>query len=1181
MKAGFKIVFILFFHAFVEQISAQVIINEIQSSNVQTISDNFGEFPDWIELFNNSDSVVNLEGWFLSDDRKLLTRWTLPAISLQPNEFVYIFASGRDISVLPSVWTTAIDVGEEYNYLVPTDTVSWLWKTTAYNDSEWLSGKSGFGYADEDDSTVVTPPVTSIYLRKEFEISNLSKTNSALLHVDYDDGFVAYINGLEVARANLGDAGSEVAYDQFTSLDREAQMWQGGQPELFDISAFLNVLNTGTNLFCVEVHNVGASSSDLSIIPFLSFGKTVLDEGDNAVSDFLNLGRSVPHTNFKLKSEGETIFLSNSLAEIIDSVSSVVIPPDYSYGKVTGTESEYGYFANPTPGSVNEYLVYQMLTDDSIVFSKKGGYYQSTISLSLSALVEGQIYYTVDGTDPSENSVLYSGEEISVSGNTIVRARILKEGYLSGNINSRTYFFDHHADLPVICLSTDPNNLWDYNNGMYVLGPNAESSDPHFGANYWMDWEKPMNIELYDEDGNMVINQLSGAKIFGAWSRARDQKSFAFFARKNYGKNKFSYPLFKQKDLSEYKSFIIRNSGNDWDNAYMRDGLITDLTSHLGVDYQAFQPVVAYLNAEYWGMYNMREKVNEDYLEANRGIDADEFNILENEGIIVEGTNEGYLELLDFLETNSSLANKADYDYVASKIDIDNFIKYQLIEIYVGNNDWPGNNIKYYNTNSEGSKFKWILYDTDFGFGLYDAGDYSRNFIDFALAPNNSAWPNPEWSTLLFRRLVTNLEFRNNFINQMADNINTTFQADNINRHVDSIKNLVKDEMVYHLPRWNQSYNDWGYQVERLKDWGDNRIDYARQHIRTTFNLSAQHVIGLSVSNKSMGRIRLNTIKPDLPFSGVYFRDVPVEIEAIPLPGYKFSHWEGDVNSANRVLKYNPEKNVWINAVFEEAAEEDVSLVINEINYNSSQNVNPSDWIEIYNNSNTTANIGGYVFTDSEIDSGYGIPEGTVLNAGAYLVLSKNISNFEEVFPDVKNVIGEFDFGLSSKGDELRLYNANYEVMDAVDYLSTSPWPLEANGTGATLELMAASMDNGKAESWIANTRIFGTPGQKNSGTSVLPEINIEDNNDIQFNVFPTRFSDYITINFSLQTSSHVKLEILNIQGSVVNVLENRFLENGDYNNEWIPDSSIKGGVYFIRLIIKYQVITKKIVFIK
>lgn len=1158
---------------------AQILINEIQSSNYSTIKDDFNEFPDWIELFNSGDVSVNLAGWTLSDDLNDSSKWTFPDITLAPQSYMLIYASGRDILQQPTFWNSIIDEGDTFRYIVPTDTVSANWMAKDYSDMNWALGESGFGYSDNDDITVLPQPLISVYLRKAFSVSNISEVNELILNVDYDDAFVAYINGVEVARANIGAAGSNVTYNQLAEGNHEALIYQGGQPEMFDISNHINLLNSGDNLFTMEVHNVSAGSSDFTAIPILTVGSSSASD-EQKPSKYFPFGSKGLHTNFKLKSNGESLMLYNENKILIDSFSSVAIGPNLSFGRLANSPQTLEFFMIPTPGKKNPDKGYDKLTTDRIEYSKAGGFYTGNISVNLSASAEDTIYYTVDGSEPTNESLLYS-DDIIINKNTVVRARIIKNGFLPSPIYSQTYINSRKSDLPVVSISTNPENLWDYYTGMYEMGPGAEPDNPHFGANFWMDWEYPFQFEMFDKSGKQVLSQVVGAKIFGAWSRATAQKSFALLARKSYGESYYNYPIFNEKPLEYYRSLVIRNAGNDWSSAMMRDGLITGITSHLGLDYQGFQPVSTYLNGEYWGMYNIREKINEHFLALNHNLNPDDIIILEADGNVVIGDNADYIQLTNYLNSNVSLGTSEKYKYVSDKVDIDNFIKYQLVQIYIHNDDWPGNNIKYWKTIHPGSKWRYILYDTDFGFGIYNESSYTNNTLEYALEPDGPGWPNPPWSTLMFRRLITNESFRHNFINQLADNINTTFLPSNIIRYTDSLKSVVNSEMPYHLNRWGRSYDDWSWQVERIKNWGQYRPSYMRNHIRSYFNLPNQHLVTLNVSDESHGHIRLNSLNlSDFPFSGIYFQEVPIDVEAVPAPGYKFVSWEGDVTHDQRTFSFDLTAQAAFKAIFEKVTEEKANLVINEINYNSPVGSDAGDWVEIYNNSTSTFDIQNYQFAELSTDSVFYMPNPTIIEPGGYLVISKNLDKFKAVYPDIQNVTGEINFGLSSSGDEIRLYNYDGAIIDAVDYLPYSPWPVEANGTGATLELIHPNLDNGQAENWVA-IKNGGTPGAKNSNYSNIQVPGISSESIADISAFPNSFSDYTTVKLNLSLSQKVRLEVVDINGRIIEVLSDSYLPSGDHFFDWIPNGNTVGGIYIIRLLTNNNTYNAKVTFIQ
>lgn len=1158
-------------------LNGQILINEVQSSNLKTVNDEFGNYPDWLELINTGSDTINIKKWFITDNVLDTFRWQLPEIKMAPNEPLLIFASGLDLSGTPLYWDTKIDIADEWQYVVPSDTVSDSWKTPSYSGAGWNTGKSGFGYGDNDDSTQVPNPTASIFIRKTFTIADISTVRQLLFHIDYDDGFIAYLNGVEIARENMGAAGTPAAYNQLALGLHEATMYQGGMPTEYNISDNINLLKNGNNLLAIQVHNKGATSSDLTAIPFLSIGALNFDPLARQ-SGVLGLKSQGLHTNFKISSEGETIMLSDSNGNFVDSIVAVGLEPDQSFGRLGNNPGVLNYFTHPTPGAINPNEGYNKYTNDFVQFSLPGGYYPGGTTVTLSSDFGDSIYYTTDGSEPQVQWKHYK-TPIPINSNTVIRTRIIDPGYIPGSVYANFYYTDRQSKLNTLSLAGNHNDLFDENTGILAMGPNASNDFPHFGANFWMDWEKPLHVNYFSSTGSTVINQVAGAKVFGGWTRGLPQKSLALFARGNYGKGSFKYPVFPHKNIDKFEALVLRNTGNDWSEAHTRDAFMTSLTRHLDLDYQGFKPVSVYLNNQYWGVFNIREKVNEHYIADNRKINPDEIIMLEKQGEVINGDNTDYLALIAYLNSKSTLSNEADFDYVASQIDIDNFIKYQLVQIYCDNDDWPGNNIKYYRTTSPKSKWRYILFDTDFGFGLNDANSYNHNTIAFALAENGKDWPNPPWSTLIFRRLMSNTGFRNNFINQLSDNINTTFTPERINNNVDSIKTLIEDEMVYHCSRWGRDYNSWKWHIDALKTWGSKRPSALRNHINSHFKLSGQVEVNLTTSEPSKGKIKINSITPSLPFTGIYFNGVPINIEAIPAPGYKFVRWEGAVAHSNIKFSQNVTSKSSFTAVFEPVQSSDVNLVINEINYNSGSEFSTGDWVELYNNTNATVDLRDYALGELATDSVFRFPANTIVQPGGFLVVCKDIKRFKKVYPFIENCVGDLNFGFSSNGDEIRIKTPDLENIDAVDYLPVTPWPVEANGTGATLELRTPDLDNAMPENWIANT-MGGTPGGVNSLATAIKGHLYEAGGALSVVAFPTQFNDKTSILFTLNTSTEIELVIIDVTGRVVEVLKSGMVEQGAHRINWMPAGRVSAGLYHVRLITKSNISNAKVIYL-
>jgi hypothetical protein len=851
-----------------------------------------------------------------------------------------------------------------------------------------------------------------------------------------------------------------------------------------------------------------------------------------------------------------------------DNVSPVMLPADISFGRQPDGSSNWYYFMTSTPGSANTQRGYSSTGGDTVIFSLKGGYYPGGINLQLSTTHNSDsIFYTTDGSEPTVNSYRYLSA-IPVSGNMVIRAASVNSSFLPGPVITNTYVTSRHS-IPVVCLSTDPANLWDYYSGIYVPGPNASPDFPYFGANFWMDWERKAHMELYDTDGNKQIDQDIGIKIYGGWSRGYPQKSLALFARSEYGKGSFEYKVFRDKPIEKFESLVLRNAGNDWNQSGMRDGLTSTLINDMSVDRQAFQPTVVYINGEYWGILNMREKINTNYIAENHFVDPENVNLLEYDGAVIDGTNSGYTVLKDFLNQNS-LESDQNYNYVCSLIDLNNYIQYQLTEIYINNKDWPGNNIKFWTANDPGNKWRWIIFDTDFGYSIWEEAAYTYNTLAFALETNGPDWPNPPWSTLLFRRMISNEEFRNEFATQYADRLNRNFLPERVSFVIDSIKNIYLPEIRDHLDRWQLNYDNWQYNYDLIKKYGNYRPDYARNHLASVLNLGQVLKIRIRIDDPGTGTVKVNTIFPyKYPFDGYYFKDLPISLKAVPAAGYKFVKWRmGALESNSASIKYDMKEPEDFVAVFEPATSNDNIIVINEINYISPPEKDTRDWVELYNAGNSTINLNDWIISDDDMESGFRIPSDFELAPGMYYVICRDLAAFRQFWPSISGVTGDMDFGLSSSGDNVYLYDPDGNLVDFVSYRTSAPWPETASITFSSIELIDPFADNTDGSNWKSGV-VGGTPGGLNFNTEQSDTIN-DSEGGIHLSCYPNPFSDYTTFRFEVQKPGKYRIEVFNLQGRLLCTIFDQSIDKGMYYLDWYGNSTgykkLPGGIYLIRI---------------
>jgi len=1148
-------------------------INELVASN-SIIYDEDGDTPDWIELYNYGSAPVSLQNWSVSDVVDNDNPWIFPDITINEDEYLLIWASNKNRGQL-TFPRTLINQGDTFRYITPNSSVPNIWTGVNYNVNSWLEGSSGFGYNDGDDSTNISNGTISVFLRKDFTVSNIDDIVSLILDVDYDDGFVAYINGVEVARANIN--GSPPAYNSTTNTDHEAQMYSGGLPDRFVVDNFQDILVQGNNTLSIQVHNVSNESSDLTIIPFLT--ALFSSESSEGVTppDILQFSSTNSlHTDFKISSSGESIYLKNDNGDLLDSISFENLQSDVSIG-VSANSSELVYFQTTTPNEENDSNEFDGLVSSTVQFSNDGGALYNSINLTLSGNEDDEyIRYTLDSSEPDYTSTFYDSP-IQINSNSVIRAKIFKNNYLPSYSDTRSFFFNTSHDMPFVSIVSDPYNLFDNDYGIYELGDDADSGFPYFGANFWEDWERPSHFSFYNSDGELEVGFNAGIKIFGAYSRGNAQKSFAFFARGQYGLSEFNYPFFSELNYSKFQSFTLRNSGNDWLKSQIKDAATTSLMYGTDLEYQSHRSVASYINGDYWGLYNIREKVNEHFIASKANVSVDNIDILTNNSEIVYGTNEDYINLKNFISFNS-LNVQSNYEYVKTQIDIDNFIIYNVIQLYGDNQDWPGNNIKYWK--SDGGKWRWILYDTDFSFaGEWWAWDvnnhYLRNTLNFVLSGNQTNWANAPWATFMLRNLIQNTEFRNKFVNRYADEINTRFLGSNVVQHFNDIYDRIIEEVPDHMQRWNSDDDPYNY-VEYMINFAVNRPEYAKEHILSELDLPNYHKVSIDNPTPDIGFVKVNNnLKiQELTWNGDYFEEVPITLKAIPEFGYTFSHWSGAIDSTEEEITLDVNGDKFIEAYFvEDQTPTDLNIVINEINYKSSDDFNSDDWIELYNPNDYSIDVSNWIFTDDNDANTYVFPENTIIQEESYLVVVKDIGDFSNSFAEISNYIGEFDFGLSSSSDAIRIFNSEMVIQDEVYYTSSFPWPNLGNGDGYTLELISPSLDNSLPESWT-NFNQYGSPNQVNSPTASIN--NIEQINAV---LWPNPVENSLNITLNIDYSAKYTIDLFDLKGVNLKTIFSGNLGLGDININYRTDN-LSSGVYIIK-IISNNGINKMIKFIK
>lgn len=891
------------------------------------------------------------------------------------------------------------------------------------------------------------------------------------------------------------------------------------------------------------------------------------------------------HTNFKLSADGESIAISSPAGVLIDSLRFGPQQTDISTGRFPETENNFYQFRPATPGTSNlESGIYNRAPKPE--FSIQGGFYPSQVVVTLTSSLSGSVIrYTLNGTNPDSNSPVYSAP-LTVDSTTVVKASVFKSGLLPSKPEIHTFLINENTQLPVFSISTDPANFFSDTSGIYVIGTNGIvgycSSQPR---NWNQDWERPVTIEFFEQDKTLAFKVDAGVSIYGGCTRLYNMKSLGLYFRKIYGPGKLPYKIFPNLPFTEYNNLILRSSGQDWWRSMFRDALIQSLTiGKMNVDYQEYRPSIVFINGQYWGIHNIREKMNEHYPAYRHSADIENLDVIQTSSgrySAFHGDSVAFYQLYNYI-SNNDLSKAAHYEYVSNLIDIDEYIDYNITQIYSANGDWPGSNLKIWREKKPGAKWRWMLYDLDFGFGGNAQGQANTNTLEAATATNGPSWPNPPWSTLILRKLLTNTEFKNEFIQRFAVHMSTTYRVERVNAIIDSLRENIAFDIPRHQARWPQSTSfspNWDAAIQLMRDFALNRASNIRGHIYSKFGVTGANSLFPEVNNDAMGRIIAHGKPLDLNKQSIFFKSVPLKLRALPNPGYVFVRWEGASNSTSESIELILTSNTQIKAIFERATITSTVPVINEINYKSRTDIDAGDWVEIFNPTEQTVNLNGWKIRDAASNSFTFSVESTIPALG-YIALVQDSVKFRNIFGGNINVAGNFSFGLSSSSETVNLVNPAGDIVNSVSFTGSNPWPEGADGTGFTIELINPAVDNKLPVNWQRSFRLSGTPGALNDVFTKIEDENTLPNEYQLSQNYPNPFNPETRIQAYIKNQGFTSLKLYDILGSeVMTIFEGDLIQGYHYFD--LDGRNLSGGVYIYVLRSGSFVAAKKLVLLK
>lgn len=590
------------------------------------------------------------------------------------------------------------------------------------------------------------------------------------------------------------------------------------------------------------------------------------------------------HTSFRVDSGKGDVYLWYG-GEIIETVSLKKMPaPDIAWGRASEASEEWGYQVSPTPGTANLGLIKGELLGD-VVFSQGGGICTSPVKLSLSlpedAPAETKIFYTTDGSVPTEASNIYTAP-ITIAETTVIRATAMASGICLSPLPTTASFVFHGREqtLPIVSLTTDAKNFYDDKIGILVEGTYSDDKE-----NFKYDWRRPVNIEYFEKDGTRVLSQVGETRLKGNTTRTMPLKSMVLYANKRFGNKRLEYEFFKAQrpGVTDFKSLEMRNSGQDFNSAYMRDALFQQLVSDgANVDFQAYQPVVLYLNGEYKGVINLRERANEDNIYTHYN-GLDDIEMIENWREIKAGDGNLFNEFREFYNSdNHTLAEFAE------RMDVAEFTNVMVSNIICNNWDFPANNNIMWRPLEDGGKWRWILKDADFALGLWNFEpeyEYFRFLDERDFRPNPTVIGNAEYGVELYKRLMAIPEYKEFFLDNMAVALGSYLSKETVENKINMFSECIESEMEYHRTLY-PAEKPFPTYIQEMKKWYEKRHEFMYRHTAQYWKLEEPQPFKIFTADNSALKFTINSIKlGNNKFDGMWFPGRKLSVTAVTPEG--------------------------------------------------------------------------------------------------------------------------------------------------------------------------------------------------------------------------------------------------------------------------------------------------------
>ncbi|MDA7888296.1 CotH kinase family protein, partial [Akkermansiaceae bacterium] len=858
---------------------AEIRINEFMASNTRAYPDitDFEDYPDWIELHNSGDQDQSLRGFHLSDDPEVPLKWSFPKEAMIPaGGFLVVLADGHDTNagvefrrtsfgrplfttekyhtnfslsadgetiLLTEVVrgiTVQVGMGDSWKYRDDGSDLGLAWRQVGYDDQAWDSSIAPLGYGDPV-STVLSygsdeedRHVTS-YFRKSFQVADPDDFEESTLELIVDDGALVYLNGNLIVSQNMTDGFVNYLTPALSPVPQEQEM----VVTTYELPQGL--LLEGENVLAVEVHQINNLSQDLRFDLSLSSAKILGPE---------------------LR---ETVSYSQQVTDV-------------SSGRDENDPEVWVNFAEPTPGAANGGpLVDDLrLESDDVGISPAGGLVEGPVMVQLSA-PEGDIFYTLDGSNPSTEATLYEGP-FEIEETTVVRARCFVAGKIPGPIATKSYFLgESFSGLPFLSVVADPETLFGDEIGIYL---NTHERGVGIGPSVYKGKDAPGHLEFFPEDGSEGFGVNGGFRIGGEnnWS-THFQRALNFYTRGKYGDDGINYDLFPDSGIPTFTSLTLREGGDDWGKAHLTDALFDSIVrDRMEVESNRFRPAVLFINGEYWGLYNIRDRWDDNWLFQHYGTSNGEYDRINlgNGAVADHGTTDDFDELIRFLDAED--VNDPDvWAEVERRIDIVSAVDFVIAEGYGRNSSWGGNR-EIWRDHRPGGKWRYFIPDMDRTFGN---SSFARSMASLMAGDQ------------VIRRIRGNEQFKRLLAQRYAAHLVTTFDEGRMHGLIDHFSGLMSPELPRQRDRWNGFPSESNYTgaIQRMKDFVTARSGDVIEEIQSV--LALDPAVTLTLAADGAGSFEIEGV-PIEPGALSVFPNIGLKLKAVPAPGFRFDGWVGE-----------------------------------------------------------------------------------------------------------------------------------------------------------------------------------------------------------------------------------------------------------------------------------------------